>query len=273
MLEREVFVISDRTGITAETLSHSLLSQFSGVRFTTVVLPFVDNEEKLEEAVERINESAARCGVQPLIFSTFVKDYHRERLSRANGVVFDFFDRFIAPLERELATTSSHSLGQTHGMVDIKRYTSRIAAVNYSVHCDDGVNVKDYDQADVILVGVSRSGKTPTCLYLALHFGIFAANYPLLDEDLEGGRFPKVLTPYREKIYCLTIEPERLHQIRTERRPDSRYASLDQCRFEVSTFRELLRREQTPHADATAMSIEEISAIILQAKGLKRDLY
>lgn len=272
MAKRQVFIVSDRTGITAEMQCHSLLSQFPGYDFEYHILPFVDSNKKIERAAEAINKAAA-AGIKPLVFTTIINDEMRGVLNTADGEFFDFFDRFIAPLERVLGETSSHSLGMSHGMADGKRYTSRISAVNYSVHCDDGMHPRDYDRAEVIIIGVSRSGKTPTSLYLALHFGIFAANYPITDADLDSSSLPEILMPWRDKLFGMTIDPVRLQQIRQERRANSRYSELAQCRFEVSQVEQMFQQEKVSYVDATAMSIEEISTKLLQEKSLNREFF
>jgi hypothetical protein len=268
---RPVVIVSDNTGITAETLSHSLLSQFPDIKFVTEVLPFVVDEDRVFNAVDRINGLARDHASIPLVFVTLVVSKHRRLLETAQGVFFDLFDTFIAPLEEELEHDSNHSLGQSHGMTDIKRYSSRIGAINYSVHTDDGVNTTDYERAEVILTGVSRSGKTPTCLYLALHFGIFAANFPLTTDELDIGKLPDALVKNRHRVFGLTIDPERLQQIRQERRSRGRYSDPKQCRFEVNQAEALFRRESIPHVNSTSMSIEEISAKILHRMQLHRE--
>jgi regulator of PEP synthase PpsR (kinase-PPPase family) len=271
MSERTVFVVSDRTGITAETLSHSLLSQFPSIRFRTIAIPFVDTVDKARAAVGQIQHVAERDGEQPLVFSTFVDEQIHDIVRECGGVFFDFFDAFIGPLERVLGQISSHTMGRTHGVVDVDRYSSRISAVDFSMHCDDGINTVDYNAADLILTGVSRSGKTPTCLYLALHYGLRAANYPLVEDDLERDQLPDSLREFRDKLFALTIEPERLQQIRQERRPNSSYSKLARCRMELTAAEEIFRRESVPCIDVTSMSIEEISATILDRMGLHRD--
>ncbi len=270
---RTVFIISDRTGITAEMLSHSLLTQFPGIEFDYRILPFVDDEAKIAAAKQQIDDDAKENGVKPIVFTTLVNDNLRYLLFEANGEFFDFFDRYIAPLERELKQTSSHRVGESHSMSDAKKYTSRIAAVNFSVHCDDGLHPGDYERADVILTGVSRSGKTPTSLYLALHFGIFAANYPITDDELEASTLPKILQPFRDKVYGLTIDPVRLQQIRSERRANSAYSELSQCRYEVGQVEQIYLAEGLPNLNATVMSIEEISATIIQDLALNREIF
>ncbi len=270
--KRTVFFISDRTGITAETLGHSLLTQFS-TDFDQVTLPFVDSLERAEAAVQRVEEANHRNGARSIVFTTVIDADLRDRIHQADALLFDFFDTFIAPLEDELGERSSHTIGRSHGMVDNRLYDVRIDAMNYALSHDDGAVVRQYDQADVILVGVSRSGKTPTCIYLALQYGIYAANYPLTEEDLLGGRLPSILRPHRRKLYALTIRPERLSRIRAERRPDSRYASLRQCQYEVARAEGLFQREKLPVAETTTMSIEEIATTIIHTRQLRRRLY
>lgn len=273
MTARPVFVISDRTGITAEIMSHSLLSQFPHVEFSKVALPFIDTDDKVNRTVEQINDAGANHGVLPLVFATFVNDEHMERLRQANAVFYDLFGTFLRSIEHELHAESSHEAGHTHGVVDPARYTSRISAVHYSMDCDDGVNTADYRRANLILMGVSRSGKTPTCIYLAMHFGLFCANYPLTEEELDTGRLPESLREHRNRLFGLTIEPARLQQIRQERRADSRYSQLKTCRYEVQQAEALFRQHGIPCVDTTAVSIEEISATVLHRMNIQRQIY
>ncbi|MCK9285082.1 MAG: kinase/pyrophosphorylase [Rhodocyclaceae bacterium] len=270
---RTVFFVSDGTGITAETLGHSLMSQFENLTFNQVRMPFIDSMEKALDCVQRIEETARRDGVRPIVVSTLVRAEVAAVLNRSGGVVLDFFGAFIAPLEAELGQKSSHTIGRSHGRATSKDYLARIEAVNFTMAHDDGVTDHDLDKADVILIGVSRCGKTPTSLYLALQFGIKAANYPLIPEDFERNRLPDTLAPHRQKLFGLTIAPERLTQIRQERRPDSRYASLDNCRWEVDQAQKLMRRENIRWLESTTKSIEEIAATLMQTLGLDRLTY
>jgi regulator of PEP synthase PpsR (kinase-PPPase family) len=270
MGRRTVFFVSDQTGVTAETMGHSLLVQFEGQEFRPVTLPFVSTAEKAAEAVQRIDAAARDEGLRPIVFCTLVEDDIRAIVRGANGLFLDFFDAFLGPLENELKVTSAHASGRAHGMTDLVAYTTRINATNFAVANDDGSGARDYDHADVILIGVSRSGKTPTCLYMALQYGIFAANYPLTDEELETRTVPKLLLPHRRKLYGLTIEPDRLQQIRQERRPDSRYASAQQVQFEVRSALALFERQGIPYVETTSCSIEEIASRILDGLNLER---
>ncbi len=266
---RTVFFVSDRTGITVETIGRSLLTQFDGIEFVQIAVPFVDSEDKARAVVARIDACAAE-GQQPLVFSTQVRPELRAILAASRGLYLDIFATFLVPLEQSLGRDSSHSIGRSHGMQDTTRYDSRMDAVNFALSCDDGVGTQYYASADVIIVGVSRSGKTPTCLYLAMQYGLLAANYPITDEDLEEMRLPSELAANRARLMGLTIAPERLQQIRQERRPDSTYASLRQYQYEVRQLDALFRREQLPVLDSTHMSIEEIAASVVHELRLTR---
>ena len=263
-LERTVFIISDGTGITAETFSHSVLSQFESVSFSQIRVPFVDSVEKADGVAQRINMCALEKGYQPIVFTTLVNQDVLARVKSANGLFLDLFGAFVEPLEHSLGVKSSHSIGKSHKGVSSTQYRNRIDAINFSLAHDDGQFVSGLAQADVILVGVSRCGKTPTSLYLAMQYGVKAANFPLIPEDFERDALPSTLAPYRKKLFGLTIQPERLAEVRHERRPDSKYATLEQCRYEVAEAEKLMRRESIPSLSTTTKSIEEISTTVLQ---------
>jgi len=272
MERRTVFFVSDQTGVTAETMGHSLLTQFDGQAFRQITLPFISTHDKAEEAVRKINATGALEGLRPVVFSTLVQEDLREVIKHADALFLDFFDAFLGPLEHELQVKSSRTQGKAHGMQDIGAYTLRINATNFALANDDGAVAHDYDRADVILVGVSRSGKTPTCLYMALQYGVFAANFPLADEEFESGRLPKSLIKYSNKLYGLTIAPERLQQIRNERRPNSRYASPAQVEYELRAAEGIFQRYGVPFINTTECSIEEIASRILDKTGVERRL-
>ena len=269
---RTVFYISDRTAITAETLGHSLLAQFEDMDITQVTFPFIDTVDKVKDVLKNINQ-VSKNGARPIVFSTLIKSELREIIMTANAVVIDLFDTFIKPLEAEFKTQSSQMMGQHPAL--LKDLDVRIDAVNFAISNDDGISTKDYDKADVVLTGVSRAGKTPTCLYLGLQFGIYAANYPLTEDDLqiEYKKIPGVLVPYRDKLFGLTINAERLQKIRSERRPNSRYASLHQCQQEVAMAEFLFVSKNIPFINITTMSVEEIAATIMHRVRLKRRLF
>jgi regulator of PEP synthase PpsR (kinase-PPPase family) len=270
MNERTAFFLSDQTGVTAETLGHSLLVQFDAQKFRQVTLPFIDTEDKARAAVKRIDEACEKDDLRPIVFSTLVQPECRKIVRQSRGLHLDIFDAFLESLEVELQERPSHKLGQAHGMSDLNAYMKRIEATNYALANDDGGIDRNYDQADVILIGVSRSGKTPTCLYLALQYGVYAANYPLTEEEFESGKLPDILLKHRRKLYGLTISSERLRQIRKERRPMGRYASVQQVRYELREAEKLFKRYDIPHVDTTKFSIEEISSRILDSTGVER---
>ncbi|MBX2824755.1 MAG: kinase/pyrophosphorylase [Gammaproteobacteria bacterium] len=272
MPERHAFVISDRTGLTAEAMAHSLVSQFPDIDFLTETLPFIDTVDKARDLVRKIAETAENTGQLPLLFVTLVDDEIREIIQSSAGVVFDLFDTFIGPMEKELGCESSHSVGKSHGVSDVAEYTSRIAAVHFSLATDDGMETDHYRKADIILVGVSRCGKTPTSLYLSMHFGLFASNYPLTDRELQSKQLPAILDRYRDKLYGLTIDPFRLLQIRQERYAGESYSSIEACQREVAAVESIYRATRIPFINTTRMSIEEISATIMHHSGLKRKI-
>jgi hypothetical protein len=261
--DRTVFFVSDGTGITAETFGHSLLSQFEGQRLREVRLPFTDTPEKAHEAVDRINQQGRLDGRRPIIFSTLVNESINAIVRRADAVFLDLIATFVGPLEAEFGVKSTHTMGRFHAVAESEDYKQRIDAIHFAMAHDDGQLHKDLEIADVILVGVSRSGKTPTTLYLAVQHGVKAANYPLIPEDFERGRLPEVLYRYKAKLFGLTISPERLSEVRNERRPGSRYAALPTCLMEVNQAEALMQREGIPTLSSTTKSIEEIAATVL----------
>lgn len=262
--------VSDGTAITAQTFGQSLLTQFPDQAIRPVRLPFVDTPEKAREVVDLINRTGVADEMRPLVFSTIVDPAIGRVLGEADAEVLDMFGTFVPRLEQLFGKSGQSVVGQAHGMSDSHRYEDRMEATNYALAHDDGIS-KRLESADVILIGVSRSGKTPTCLYMALHFGLKAANYPLTEEDLEKPRLPDFLRKHRSKLFGLSIEAERLSAIRQTRRPDSRYASLKQCRYEVEAAEALLRSERVPMLNSTKSSVEELASRILLELGLNRE--
>ena len=260
---RTVFFVSDGTGITAETFGHSVLTQFE-LRFRQIRLPFIDTFDKACDAARKINEAFAADGQRPIIFSTLVKAELSNVIRQSSGMHMDLIQTFVAPLEQELGVKSTHTIGRSHNIVDSEEYKNRIEAINFSLAHDDGQSHKNLAAADVILVGVSRSGKTPTSLYLAMQYGIKAANYPLIPDDFERGRMPSVLPEFKAKIFGLSITPERLSEIRHERRAGSKYASIENCRYEVNEAESMMKREGIRWLSSTTKSIEEIATTVLQ---------
>jgi regulator of PEP synthase PpsR (kinase-PPPase family) len=262
-ITRIVFIVSDGTGITAENFSQSILAQFE-LTFKLIRIPFTDSVEKAHNAVYAINEAFQRDQVQPIVFTTLVNTELNGIVSKAQGLVLDMFQTFVAPLEQALGLQSTHAMNRLHHNADTAAYKNRIEAINYSLAHDDGQSNQNLADADVILVGVSRVGKTPTSLYLAMQYGLKAANYPLIPEDFERGQLPKDLIAHRSKIFGLMIDPERLSEIRNERRPGSNYAKLENCRYEINEATDMMRRQSIPWVLTTSKSIEEIATTVLQ---------
>ncbi|WP_406667486.1 pyruvate, water dikinase regulatory protein [Gallaecimonas sp. GXIMD1310] len=270
-MERHVYFVSDGTAITTEVFGHALLSQFP-VKFRQFTEPFVGNVAQAERVTEKINRSFITTGQRPVVFHTIVDATLRTLFEQSDGISYDILSTFVSPLEAQLGVKAEPKIGRSHGMMD-NAYQHRIDAVNYALDNDDGAVTKHYDRADIILVGVSRCGKTPTSLYLALQYGIKAANYPFTEEDMDNLRLPLALKEHKHKLYGLVIDPDRLAQIRHERAPGTRYASLRQCRIETKEVELLFKKERIPYLNTTRHSVEEISAHILQDTGLERHKY
>lgn len=268
---RPVFIVSDGTAITAETLAHSVMTQFPDLVYDQQRIPFIDTQEKAHQVAKRIERTLNETGVRPLVFSTFVDpEISKEFLKTAPGFQVELFRSFVGPMERELGMKSTHTVGATHKIRNEERYNKRIAAIDYTLTHDDGQTNRGLDQAEVILVGVSRSGKTPTSLFLAMQFGIKVANYPLIPEDFDRGELPPALEPLRDKLFGLSIKPERLSEIRNERRPGSHYASIENCRKEIEDAEKLMRRNGIEWLNSTTKSIEEIAATIIAKQHLEK---
>jgi hypothetical protein len=262
-IDRTVFFVSDGTGITAETFGHSVLTQFE-LRFRQIRLPFIDTVEKAHQAAHKINQACEQDGKRPIVFSTLVQAELAAVVRQTKAVYMDMFQTFVEPLELELGVKSSHAVGRSHNIADLNEYNKRIEAINFSMAHDDGQSNANLESADVILVGVSRSGKTPTSLYLAMQYGVKAANYPLIPEDFERGKLPSQLLAHKNKIFGLSIAADRLAEVRNERRPGSKYASPENCRYEVNEAEKMMHREGIRWLSSTAKSIEEIATMILQ---------
>ncbi len=272
-IKRTAFIVSDRTGLTAEAMAHSLLSQFPTIDFQIETFTFVDNPQKTAEFVDRCLRIKEEHGLGPMVFLTMVDDDLRAQITDAQIKVFDLFQAFIGPMEERLGVESSHTIGKSHGVQDENAYTSRIAAVHFALQTDDGMDSEHYQQADLIIVGVSRCGKTPTSLYMSLHYGLYVSNYPLTDHELEFKRLPDALLAHREKLFGLTIDPFRLLQIRQQRYQGSSYSDASTCMREIAQAESIFRSEQMPYLNTTKMSVEEIGAMIVNRTKPAKRLY
>jgi len=270
-MKRTAFFVSDGTGLTSEALGNSLLAQFEGIKFEKITLPYIDTVEKAREVVRKINLAAENDAGSPLVFDTIVDQKIRAAFKDCEGFMVDIFGTFLKPIEKALGTKSNYHVGTSHSITDDRKYKQRIEAVQYALDNDDGARTRYYGEADVILIGVSRSGKTPTSLYMALQYGIKAANYPVTDEDIGDQRLPVSLREHKHKLFGLTIDPLRLALIRNERRPNSRYASQRQCNHEVEEVELMYRRERIPYMDATDASIEEIATRVKVRAGIEKN--
>ncbi len=267
---QHVFFVSESTGITAETFGNSLLTQFPGIRFERHYLPFTNTIEKAATLIDELTQIHRDTGRKALVFATMPDPGIDQMLAEAPCHYYEIFERFLPALAADLGTAPSRRRGHAHGLVNSHHYEARIDTVNYALNHDDAVSLKNLDDADIILIGVSRSGKTPTALYLALHYGLKAANYPLTDDDFERGRLPEAIERNLDKVVAITIDPFRLRQIREKRRPGSRYAALETCRREVAAAARLFRRYGLQPLETTNSSIEELAAGIVKRRQHRR---
>ena len=268
---RKVFYISDGTAITAEVFGHAVLSQFP-VEFDALTIPFVETIQKAEAVKKQINDCFITTGERPLVFHSIVKSEIRDIIYSSECIDYDFLNTFVAPLEEQLGIKASPVVHRTHGKAN-HSYEARIDAINYAMENDDGQTLKHIDKADIVLLGVSRCGKTPSSLYLSMQFGIKAANYPFIEDDMDNLKLPEMLKKNKHKLFGLTIDPVRLHEIRQSRMENSRYSSLRQCRIEVKEVEMMYKRERIPFVNTTNHSVEEIATKILEKTGLERHMF
>jgi [pyruvate, water dikinase]-phosphate phosphotransferase / [pyruvate, water dikinase] kinase len=264
-----VFFLSDSTGISAETMGNALLIQFPDTAFERTLFPFITTVEEAQRVVALLDE-CMDGPVTPLVFTTAADDTIRGELARTRAPVIDFFDIHMSRVEEILGRQGLHEAARLHSVGDIRDYNTRMAAVEFTIEHDDGQSLRALDKADVILTAVSRCGKTPTSMYLALQHGLFVANYPLVDEDLEDSGLPRPIAEYADRCVGLTTTVERLSRVRNERRPGSRYASTEQCRWELRRAQALFDAHRIPVIDSSSRSVEEMSTLILQTLKRKR---
>jgi len=264
-MKRTAFFVSESTGITAETLGHSLLSQFDTVDFEQIYMPYINTILRAKALTVRMQEAADRDGDRPLVFGTMLNTEIRDVIKSGNCFYIELFEGFVEPLSEELGIAPSRQSGRSHAITKPSYYTKRIEAINFAMNNDDGVRPDNFPQSDVVITGVSRSGKTPTCLYLAMHYGLRSANYPITEEDFEVGDLPKEVSAVKDKLFALTIDPQRLQMIREERLAGSEYASLKRCQADIRQAQGMFKRLGVPVMNTTNQSIEEISTRILRA--------
>ncbi len=260
-----VFFLSDSTGISAETMGNALLIQFPALRFERTLIPFISSVDEARGVVARLDAALDESPRTPLVFTTAASDAVRQELHRTRCPMIDFFDLHMQRVEAILDSRGQRLAAQLHGVGDIKRYNNRMQAIEYSIEHDDGQSLRGLDKADVILVAPSRCGKTPTAMYLALQHGLFVANYPIVEEDLASSELPRPVRHLRERCFGLMTTAARLSAVRQERRPNSRYASLEQCTFELRQTEAIFKLHDLPVVDSSTKSVEEISTIILQS--------
>jgi regulator of PEP synthase PpsR (kinase-PPPase family) len=261
------FFLAGGTGISAETLGNMMLQRFPTVAFLRRKIPFIMSVDRAREVVAEL-DAAMTDSVTPLVFSTVSDEDVRAELQKTRCAFIDLFGSHLATVEHVLHVNAAGHVGALHGVGDLGRYEARMRAVEFAMEHDDGQSMRNLAKADLILIAPSRCGKTPTSIYLALQHGIKVANYPLVEEDFESSDLPRPVRSYAAKCYGLSSTPARLSQVRGERRPGSRYASLAQCSYELRRAESMYRAHRVPVVNSSAMSVEEIAAIIMQTRHL-----
>lgn len=261
-MPRSVFFVSDSTAMTAKGLGRSLLSQFA-TPFKEHLRPYINTEERIAILINDIEKSFIEDQEIPIVFASIMDDHLMYRLSSHFSHVIDIFRPFMHSLEVLMQAKSSKEVGQAHKVSNELAYQKRITAIDFTLATDDGLKTCDYDHADIILLGVSRSGKTPTALYLALNFGLKVANYPFTADDLPQFSLIKDHIVNRHKLIGLSISEERLFSIRKERRAEGGYSNKANIYQELTALHNLFQQEKIPFIDTTTRSVEEIAASIV----------
>ncbi len=265
---KDVYYISDSTAILAEDLGRALLCQFPGISFNEEKIPFVRSPEQAQAALQKILERSG--GRFPLLFCTIIDRNIREIFDSPEVEYFDILNGFLGQLEHSLEATPLREPGFSRRGKDIAK---RVEAIHYTLEHDDGTRTREYHQADIILVGVSRSGKTPVSVYLATHFGLKAANFPLTSEQLDNYVLPVDIIRNRQRALGLTSSPKHLHKIREKRYKGSSYASLSTCSRELQQARQLFSQHQIRVLETEGKSIEELAVQAIQLTGIKPTKY
>jgi regulator of PEP synthase PpsR (kinase-PPPase family) len=262
---KDIYYVSDSTGILATNLGQSLICQFPEISFHEEKFPFIKTIADAEKTIRYILKQST--GRRPIIFSTLVSPKLRAIFNHPEVELFDVCDAFLERLEQCLEAKALGLPGYSQH-VDDSSMSRRVEAIHYCLGHDDGTKFDEYNEADVILVGVSRSGKTPVSVYMATHMGLKAANYPLTNNNLNHYTLPEGLRHNRKKAVGLTIAPEILSMIREKRYPNSTYAKRSTCVQELEQAQEIFQKYKIPVINTSGRSIEELATQISQEIGL-----
>ncbi|MBU0482301.1 MAG: pyruvate, phosphate dikinase/phosphoenolpyruvate synthase regulator [Proteobacteria bacterium] len=264
---KDIYYISDSTGIMITNLAQSMLCQFPEISFHEEKFPYVRSVKDAKKTLEYI--LAQSLGRRPIVFSTIMDQEVRNVFRSPEVEFFDVFDFLLEPLENCLEARALRVPGfSRHG--DNVTMARRVEAIHFCLDHDDGTRINEFDDADVILLGVSRSGKTPVSVYLATQFGLKAANFPLTVEYLSKLDLPDGVKRNRKRAVALTTTPEHLRGMREKRYPDSRYAKLSTCTEELTQAEQIFQREKIPIINSTGKSIEELATQVTQEIGLAK---
>lgn len=267
---KDVYFLSGSTGILAEDLGKALLCQFPEISFNEEKIPFIRTEEDAWKAREHILKRSS--GRHPLVFSTIMNPELIGILDAPEIEFFNICDTYLNRLAELLEAEPLRESGFSRHLDDTTM-AKRVSAIQYCIAHDDGSLTRDYDEAEVILLGVSRSGKTPVSVYLATQMGIKTANYPLVCEDLNAYRLPMDIIRNKKRVVGLSTTPEILHHIREKRYKDSSYAKLATCVKELSQAHQIFLNYQIPVIMSDGRSIEETATQVAQTLAVNRTVH
>jgi len=264
---QDVYYVSGSTAILAEDMGKALLAQFQGILFREEKIPFIHTPEDAHKALEHILQQSE--GNPPLVFCTIMDQATRDVFNCPQVRFFDIFLNTLELLEQALGTPALREPGYSRHFT-LSRMNKRVDAIHFSLEHDDGTRPAEYDEAEIILVGVSRSGKTPASIYLATHMELKSANFPLTEDHLHQHELPKEIVRNRKRAVGLTCSPQYLHTIREKRYAGSTYASLATCTRELQQANRLYIRHNLKVINVEGRSIEEIAVQAIQAIGLNK---
>lgn len=265
---RDVYYLSGSTGILAKDMGKALLCQFPEIHFKEELIPFIHTEVEAQKAIEKIR--AQSTGETPLVLSTLLSKELNAVFNSPDIEFLNIFDQFLVQFENFLQKKALWASGASRYPND-RTMIRRVEAIHYCIDHDDGNSTKDYDKAEIILIGVSRSCKTPVSVFLATQMGIKTANYPLIRDGTDSFKLPPYLVRNKKKIVALSTSPQLLHQYREHRYADSKYAKLSTCRDELNKANMLYMDHRIPIVMSDGKSIEETATQVTQQLNLKNN--
>ena len=260
----DIYLISDSTGETLERIFLAIKAQFKNFKYKTHFYSFTRTENQISKILESSEMSKNSIVLYTIVdnkLAKFLSDKCNKKKIPCFGILGDLILRFSRLLDQE----ALHVPSRQHIMDD--DYYKKIEAIQFTMNHDDGNSVDDIDKSDIVLLGVSRTSKTPTAIYLA-NKGMKISNIPLVNENSVPETLKK--NPTKKCIVGLTAEPERLVDLRKNRmqsineNENKDYINLDIVQKEMEDARKLFQKYKWPSIDVTRKSVEETAASVLK---------